>query len=215
MKFALLLVSYLIIETFVNATLLVVKWYFDKECETNQFMILVELASSLPVRITHSILNAGVIYIVMNAMKRKGHLIDFIDARLFLKKLTNKVFFGLLLSDVVISSPLAVSQVLKQKDSILSLVYYIFGFFLNWLFGFTPILILEDSALSITTTFVWCTHSAFSPQFFNTIFINNLLVYCGAPLIVIVPFLIIFQLITFYDIFGFSSASEVHLATED
>ena len=90
----------------------------------------------------------------------------------------------------------------------------LFVFLIHWIFGFSPILILEDPSLSIPSVFVWSVHCSFSTGNFANVFVCSLIVYTGAPLILLTQLIIIFQLITFYDIFGFSSASEVHLTTE-
>ena len=201
-------------QTLINSLYLVVKWTFNQETEKNHYFVLVELTTSFPVRVFHSLLNGIVIYVVMNAMKRKGHLLQFSDVFQFFKKLSKKVFFSLLISDVIISSPLSVTQALLRKDIGMTIIYYAFGFFLNWIFGFSPILILEDPSLSIPSVFVWSVHSAFSTHYFTNVLVCSSMVYLGGPLIFFTPLFIIFQLITFYDIFGFSSASEVHLSTE-
>ena len=126
-------------QTLINSLYLVVKWTLDPNSEKNHYFILVELTTSFPIRIFHSLLNGIVIYVVMKAMKRRGHILQFSDVFQFFKNISKKTFFSLLFSDIIISSPMSVAQVLFQKDLSMTVIYYAFVCFLNsldfWFFS--------------------------------------------------------------------------------
>ena len=212
-NFGKLIVTYFIVEVLLNSFFLIGKWLIDGRPNETNSQIAVDLTASFIVRALHALLINSVYFVVMNLIKRKGHDLHLNDAKLFIQSFKNRDFLALFLSDVLISSPYAVMQALLPNDPILSIIYYELGFFLNWLFGLVHILILEDNSIPITTVFVWCVHSTFSPQTFLSVLVCHLVVFATAPLILFTPVCIVFQIITFYEIFGFSSAAEVHLST--
>jgi hypothetical protein len=113
-------------------------------------------------------------------------------------------------TDIVLASPIAIAQALLATDVIWAAVYLVFGFLLNWLFGMVQVLLFEDSELSIGTCFVWSAAVSLSPSLFSVIFFSCLFVFLMTPLVVTTPFLIVFQLLTFFEAFGYSSPAEVH-----
>jgi len=54
-------------------------------------------------------------------------------------------------SDIILSSPITVAQTVFRKDIVLSLIYFVFAFFLNWLFGFAQILLIDDQNITKTS----------------------------------------------------------------
>ena len=89
---------------------------------------------------------------------------------------------------------------------------YVFGFFLNWLFGNAQFLLFEDPQLSIGYCFIWSAAASFSPKYFSVILISYLFVFFTSPLIITTPLLIVLQALTFFEVFGYSSPSEVQFS---
>lgn len=215
LKFAILLGGYLVCEILGNAALLIFQWTIDQETPKSNYLVLIQLTASFPARIFHSILNVIVLYILMNAIKRRGHAILLSEIMGILKIFSKKLFFSMVLSDIILSSPLTVAQTLIQKDLVLSLIYLVFAFFLNWLFGLAQILLIEDQNIPIITAHIWSASAAFQPSTFSSIALSSIAIFLGTPLIFLTPILLILQLLTFYEIFGYASPSEVHLTTEE
>ena len=215
MNFLILILAYLSLQTLGNAALLILRWYVENITETpNSYFVLIQLTADLPVRIFHSLLNMLVLHVLMKTVKRRGHVLclsDLIDVSCLLKP---KLILSMILSDILLSSPFAIAQVLFEKDVILALIYLAFGFFLNWIFGLAPILMMEDPNISILTAHIWSAHSSFHTSM-SSVFLCTLFIFILTPFVIFTPLNLILQLLTFYEIFGFYSASEVHFTIED
>ena len=214
-NFFLLILLYFVVETLGNAGLLIVRWYVEQVTETpNSYFVLIELTADLPVRILHSLLNMILLHVLMNTVKRRGHVLCLSDL-MDIQKFTNfKLVFSMIISDIMLSSPFAVAQALYKKDIILALIYLAFGFFMNWIFGLAPILMMEDQSISFLTAHIWSAHSSFQTSM-SSVFLCNFFIFVLTPFVIFTPLNLILQLLTFYEIFGFFSASEVHFTIDD
>lgn len=215
LKFFLLLAGYLFAEILGNAALLIFQWTVNQDSPKTNYQVLIQLTASLPVRIFHAILNMVILYVLMNAIKRKGHTILLSDLTAVLKIFSPKLFISMVFSDIVLSSPLTVAQTLVQKDIVLALIYLVFAFFLNWLFGLAQFLLIEDHNIPLITAHIWSASAALQPSTFSSVALSSIAVFAGTPLIFLTPILLVLQLLTFYEIFGYASPAEVHLATEE
>lgn len=214
LSFTILLLGYLVLQTLGNSALLYAKWSIDKDVPKNNFIVLVQITSSIPIRILHSLLNLAVLYIVMCAIKRRGHDLVLSDVLQLKDILSLKLVAVCVVYDIMLSSPLSIAQALFHKDLVLSLIYFAFGFFLNWLFGLAIFLIVEDQSLSSVTVFVWSASAALSGSTFLSIAATSLFSLFVTPFVILTPILLVLQVLTFYETFGFFSAAEVHLAAE-
>ena len=215
LNFLILILGYFIIETIGNAALLVLQWSFDKDSPKTNHLILVQITANWPIKIWRSLLNSFVLYIVLSAIKRKGNILNLTD--IFNLKLifTKKTLFLMFISDIILSSPLSISQALISSDIVWAIIYLIVGFILNWIFGMSQILLFEDFNLPISFYFIWSASVTFSSTYFSSIFFSYLFIFISTPLIITTPLLLVLQIITFFDIFGFSSPDEVHLTSKD
>lgn len=214
-KFVMLLVGYLLAEILGNSTILVFMWTIHQNPPKTNYHILIQLTTSIPVRVFHSILGMSVLYVLMNALKRRGHSIQLTDLTGIFKIFSKKLILAMVFSDIILSSPLTVAQTLVQKDLVLALIYFVFAFFLNWLFGLAQILLIEDQNISLVTAHIWSACAALQPSTFVSVALASFTIFIGTPFIFLTPVLLVLQLLTFYEIFGYASPAEVHLTTEE
>jgi hypothetical protein len=210
LNFFLLLAFYFIAETMGNAGLLVFHWTIDRDSPKSGYLSLVQLTANWPVRIWRSVLNICLLHVVLQSLKRRGNELDLSDIIGVRSVLTLRIFFSVFVSDVVLSSPLAIAQALMSSDLIWAAVYLVFGFLLNWLFGLAQILLFEDPNLSIVSCFVWSAAIALDPATFTLVFVSCAVVFVTTPLVVSTPFLLVLQILTFFEVFGYRTASEVY-----
>jgi hypothetical protein len=187
-----------------------VQWTIEKDAPRNGYAILVQLAANWPIRLWRSILNGCVLHVVLQGLKRRRNEIVVMDLMGIRNVMTWKIFVSLFISDVILASPMTIAQALFSTDSVWAVIYLIFGFLLNWLFGFAQVLLFEDPALTPMSCFVWSAAAALDPAVFVDVLISCLCVFLLAPLIVMTPFLFILQLLTFFDVFGYRSPAEIY-----
>ena len=214
LNFVALLLAYFTAQTIGNAGLLVFQWTLDKDTPRTSYLILVQLTANWPVRLWRSLLNTCVLNVVLQGLKRRGNEILLSDILGVRAIMSWKLFFSMFLTDMVLSSPLAISQALLSSDFVWAVIYMIFGFLLNWLFGMTQVLLFEDPSLSIGSCFVWSAAAALSPYAFSVILGSCLFIFVTMPFVVTTPFLLVLQLLTFFEVFGFSSPAEVHYTVD-
>jgi hypothetical protein len=154
-------------------------------------------------------LNTCLLNVVLQALKRRDNELSLSDITGTRSILTWKLFGSMLISDFLLTSPMAVAQVLLGSDLIWSFVYAISGFLLNWTFGLAQILLFEDPNLPLIFCFVWSAVTAFESSTFSGIFLSSLFVFFTMPLIVTAPFLLVLQLLTFFEVFGYRSPAEI------
>jgi hypothetical protein len=210
LNFFLLLAFYFLAETMGNACLLVLHWTIDKDSPKSGYLVLVQLTANWPVRIWRSVLNICLLHVVLQSLKRRGNELDLSDIIGIRSVLTLRIFVSVFVSDVVLSSPLAVAQALISSDLVWAIVYLIFGFLLNWLFGLAPILLFEDPNLSIVSCFVWSAAIALDPATCALVFVSCAVIFLATPLLVSTPFLLVLQVLTFFEVFGYKTAAEVY-----
>lgn len=209
MNFFILLVIYFIAETVGNAALLVFQWTLDKDSPKSSHLILVQLTANWPIRIWRSILNTCILNVVISCIKRRGNELLLSDITGVRRIMTWRIFLSMFLTDIILASPMAIAQALFSSDFVWALIYMIFGFILNWLFGNSQILLFEDPQLSFGSCLVWSAYTALSPNSFFVILISYLFVFLATPLIVTTPILLVLQMLTFFEVFGYSTPSEV------
>lgn len=214
LSFVALLLAYFTAQTIGNAGLLVLQWTIDKDSPRTSYLILVQLTANWPVRLWRALLNCCVLHVVLQALKRRGNELILSDVLGVRAIMSWKLLIAIFLTDMVLSSPLAISQALLYTDLVWAVIYMIFGFILNWLFGMTQILLFEDPSLSIGSCFVWSAAAALSPYAFSCVLMSCLFIFVTMPLVVTTPFLLVLQLLTFFEVFGFSSPVEVHYTVE-
>lgn len=212
MNFFILLLFYFVAEAIGNAGLLVFQWTLDKDSPISSYLILVQLTANWPIRIWRSILNTCVLNVVVSCMKTRGNEIVLSDIMGIRNIMTWRIFLSMFLTDIVLASPVAIAQVLLSSDLVWAVIYMFFGFFLNWLFGNAQILLFEDPQLSIGYCFIWSAATALSPNTFSVILISYLFVFFTSPLIITTPLLIVLQMLTFFDAFGYATPSEVQFS---
>lgn len=210
MNFFILLLVYFVAETVGNAGLLVFQWTLDKDSPKSSYLILVQLTANWPIRIWRSILNTIVLHVVISCVKRRGSELELSDIMGIRSIMTWRIFLSMFLTDIVLASPMAIAQALFSSDFVWAVIYMIFGFILNWLFGNAQILLFEDPQLSFGSCFIWSAYAALSPNSFSVILISYLFVFLATPLIITTPILLVLQILTFFEVFGYSSPSEVH-----
>jgi hypothetical protein len=213
MNFFLLLLLYFLAETIGNAGLLVLQWTLDKDSPRTSYLILVQLTANWPVRLWRSILNACVLNVVLQAMKRRSKELLLSDLLGIRTIISWKIFLSMFVTDIVLASPMAIAQALLSSDLVWALIYLIFGLLLNWLFGMAQILLFEDSSISIPSCFVWSAAMSLNPGCFSMILSSYLVIFFATPLVVTTPFLLVLQLLTFFEIFGYSSPAEVYFSS--
>ena len=213
-SFTLLLLLYFVAETVGNAGLLVFQWTLNKDAPRSSYLILVQLTANWPIRIWRSILNTCVLNVVLNAMKRRGNEILLSDIMGIRSIMTWRIFLSMFITDIVLASPMAIAQALLSSDLVWAVIYMIFGFLLNWIFGNAQILLFEDPNLSFGSCFVWSAAASLSPNSFSVILISYIFVFFTTPLIITTPVLLFLQMLTFFEIFGYSSPTEVHYTTQ-
>lgn len=209
MNFFILLLAYFFAETIGNAGLLVFQWTLDKDSPRSSYLVLVQLTANWPIRIWRSILNTCVLHVVLSCMKRRGNEIILSDVMGIRSIMTWRIFFSMFLTDIVLASPVAIAQALFSTDLVWAVIYMIFGFILNWLFGNAQILLFEDPHLSVWSCFIWSANAALSPKTFTPILISYTFVFFTTPFIITTPLLIVLQILTFFEVFGYSSPTEV------
>lgn len=208
LNFFLLLLIYFAAETIGNAGLLVFQWTLDKDSPHTSYLILVQLTANLPVRIWRALLNSCVLHVVLQALKRNGNELLLSDIIGIKDLISWKMFFAMFIADLVLASPMAIAQALFATDFVWAVVYMIFGFLLNWIFGMAQILLFEEHTLSIGSCFVWSASAALSPATFGPLLLSCVVVFFGAPLVITAPWLLVLQLLTFFEVFGDSSGVE-------
>ena len=197
-----------------NATILIAKCTLDPSQETHT--IIVQLTANLPCRILRSFLDMCVYYIMMCAIKRRNYAVDLMDAKVLLSPTFSLfTFFKNFLLTELLTFPITAAQALIACDTTLCVIYFILGFLLNLLFGMSPLLIIEDQSISTITSLIWSASTTINSQYKVSIFICTAINFLCSPLIFPSPFLIILQIITFYEAFGYSSPTEVHFTTTD
>jgi hypothetical protein len=112
------------------------------------------------------------------------------------------MFVAMFINDIVLASPVTIAQALLASDFVWSVIYFVFGFLLNWLFRFGQWLLLEDQSLSIMSCFVWSAATALNPATFSMVLVFCLLVFFVTPLIVTTPFVLVLQVLVFFELFG-------------
>ncbi|KAK8886708.1 hypothetical protein M9Y10_042175 [Tritrichomonas musculus] len=212
MNFFILLLAYFVAEAIGNAGLLVFQWTLDKDSPISSYLILVQLTANWPIRIWRSILNTCVLNVVICCMKSRGNELVLSDIMGIRNIMTWRIFLSMFLTDIILASPVAIAQALLSSDLVWAVIYMFFGFFLNWLFGNAQFLLFEDPQLSIGYCFIWSAAASFSPKYFSVILISYLFVFFTSPLIITTPLLIVLQALTFFEVFGYSSPSEVQFS---
>jgi hypothetical protein len=207
LPFVLLLVLYFVAETIGNAGLLVLQWMMDKDSPRTGYLILVQLTANWPVRLWRGILNTCVLHVVMQALKRPEGELWLSDIFGIRQVMTWKLFASMFISDILLASPIAIAQALLTSDLIWALIYGVLGFLLNWAFGLAQILLFEDPKLSIVSCFVWSAAMALDPSAFWNVCVSSLVTFFATPLIVTTPFLLVLQLLTFFEIFGYGAGA--------
>jgi hypothetical protein len=209
LRFALLLLFYFAAETLGSAALLLLQWVVDGDAPPSGALILVYLAANWPVRVWRSLLNACVLHAVLRALKRQPVELSLADVPGIRSVLTWKLFAGMVLSDLLLTSPVTVAQALLPFDRAWALVYAVLAFLLNWAFGFAQVLLFEDSSLSIVSSFVWSATVGLDRETAWPVFAAATAVFVAIPLVVAAPFLLVLQLLTFFEAFGFPSPEEI------
>jgi len=215
LNFFLLLLGYFAAETIGNAALLVFQWTIDKDSPKTNYLILVQLTANWPVRLWRSILNTGVIHVVLGALKRRGHVLQLSDLTSGTGLFSWRMLILMFVTDVVLSSSMSIAQALLSTDIVWAIVYMVSGFILNWLFGMAQVLLFEDPNLNIASYFIWSATAALTPSFFFSILSSCVCVFFLTPLIITTPVLLVLQMLTFFEVFGFSSPAEVHYTANE
>jgi hypothetical protein len=210
LPFFLLLLLYFIAETIGNAGLLIFQWTLDSEAPHSSQHILVQLTANWPAGIWRSLLNACLLNVVLKAMKRRGKELLLSDILGIRSLFGWKLFLSMFLTDVVLATPLAIAQALFSSDFVWAITYAVFGLVLNWLFGMAQILLFEDPSLSILSCFIWSAAMSFNPTYFSGILTSYIGIFITTPLVVTTPFLLVLQILLFFEVFGYASPSEVY-----
>jgi hypothetical protein len=213
--FMMLIMIYFVAETMGNAGLLLVQWAIDTDSPRDGRLLLVQLTASWPVRVWVSLLNSLVLYVVLQALKRRGNELSLSDIFGMRTVMSWKIFVSMFISDVILSSPLEIAQTLLESDLAWAAIYVLFGFVLNWLFGMTQVLIFEDPNLSIVSCFVWSAAMALDAATFCPVIIACAFIFVATPLVITAPVLIVLQLLTFFEVFGYRSPAEVYYAPHE
>jgi hypothetical protein len=212
--FITLIVIYFVAETMGNATLLLLQWAIDKDAPRDGHLLLVQLTASWPVRVWVSLLNGLVLYAVLQALKRRGNELSLSDIVGMRTVISWKICVAMFISDILLSSPLAIAQALLESDLRWAAIYVLIGFVLNWLFGMAQVLIFEDPNLSVLSCFVWSAAMALDTSTFCPVILTYAFVFVATPLLVTTPVLIVLQLLTFFELFGYRSPAEVYYAPQ-
>jgi hypothetical protein len=215
LRFVILLLVYFATHTVGNAGILVFQWTIEKNFTTSKRMVIFQLTASMPVRLLRALLNYCVLRICINSIKRRGYKLEFFDLKDIIKSLQFSTFAKILFASEILSSPLCKAQALLPIDKPLANVYFIAGFFLNWLFSMVPILIIEDNNVPLISCFIWSAAMALNGQYNGSNFLCTLITFVLSPLIIGTPVLIMLQLLNFFEAFGYSSPSEVQLTTTE
>lgn len=205
LNFLLLLLWYFVTETIGNAALLVVQWTLDKNTPRTSYLILVQLTANWPVRLWRALLNMCVLNVVLRGLKREDTQISLGDIAGVKSVISVKIVFSMFIADIVLASPMAIAQALISSDLLWSFVYLVFGFLLNWLFGMAPFLVFEDHKLGIWTCLGWSAAAALSPAAFSTVLASCLFVFFATPFVVTAPLVLVMQVLTFFQVFGFGT----------
>lgn len=215
LSFTILLLGYFIAGIVGNSVVLLIQWAIDANAPKSGFQILVILTASWPLTIWRSLLNICVMHVLISAMKRKGHKIFLSDLTGTLRILSIKLVLATIASDSILASPMEIAQTLFPTSFVWAIIYLVFGFLLNWVFSMAQILVYEDQSIPFLSSFIWSAAAALSPSSFASVAVANLAIFFGAPLIISTPFVMVLQFITFFEIFGYASAEEVHFSTQD
>jgi hypothetical protein len=210
LSFLLLILLYFTAETIGNAGLLMVQWTIEKDAPRNGYAVLVQLTANWPIRVWRSILNSCVLHVLLQGLKRRRNELALSDLLGIRNIMSWKLFVAMFVSDVILASPMTIAQALMSSDLVWAVVYLLFGFFLNWLFGFAQVLLFEDPSLSLMSCLVWSASAALDPSTFAPVLISCLSVFLTTPLIVTTPFLLVLQLLTFFEVFGYRSPAEIY-----
>jgi hypothetical protein len=181
----------------------------DRESPSDGSFVLVQLTANWPARVWRTALNTCLLNVVVQGLRRQENELSLGDIVRTRQILTWKLFVSMIISDVLLVSPMAIAQVLLGTDLFWAMVYAVIGFLLNWAFGLAQILVFEDPSLSIGACFVWSAAIAFDAGTFSVVLVSSLVVVFATPLIVTAPFLLVLQMLTFFEVFGYRSPAEV------
>jgi hypothetical protein len=212
--FMMLILIYLVAETMGNAGLLLLRWAIDKDAPRDGHLLLVQLTASWPVRVWVSLLNSLVLYAVLQALKRRGNELSLSDIFGMRTVMSWRIFVSMLISDIILCSPLEIAQTLLESDFAWAAIYVVIGFVLNWLFGMAQVLVFEDPNVSVVSCFVWSAAMALDTSTFCTVIVAYAFIFVATPLVVTAPLLIVLQLLTFFEVFGYRSPAEVYYAPQ-
>ena len=211
LSFFVLLFLYFVIQTVGNAGLLVLQWVFDKNVPEKSYLLLVQLTAKWPIRILRSFLNAVVTNTILLALKRKDNKIIISDILTIKSVLSIKFCCTMFINDILLASPISVAITVFTRDPLWGFIYLIFGFVLNWFFGFTQILLFENPNLTVLDYFVWSISSIMtSNNILMMVMITKLLELIASPLIITTPVLLVLEALSFYEVFGFATSAEVN-----
>lgn len=213
-RMALLLLAYFAIETVGNGVLLLLHKFLKKESRENDSNTLVILTASWPVKVLRAFLNLCVTHVIASALKRRSGEI-LLDDLFSIKHHTNmKVFFRFFVIDIILASPISIAHALLSSDVVWSVAYFVIGLLTNWVFGLSQMLIYEDRELSLVSALIWSASAAFNPTYFTMMIVTVAFIYVCNMIVVFSPMFLILWQIVFFEIFGFSSPSEVHFTNE-
>jgi hypothetical protein len=213
-SFITLILIYFVAQTMGNAGFLLLQWTIDKDAPRDGHLLLVQLTASWPVRVWASLLNSLVLYAVLQALKRRGNELSLSDILGMRTVMSWKICVSMFINDIILSSPLAIAQTLLESDLGWAAIYVLMGFLLNWLFGMAQVLIFEDPNLSVVSCFVWSAAMALDAATFCPVILAYAFIFVATPLVVTTPVLIVLQLLTFFEVFGYRSPAEVYCAPQ-
>ena len=203
-SYLILFTIYIIALMLGNASLLAIQWTLDKSFSHSPHQIVMQITANMPVNLWAGLINTIVIYTILAALKRPDHKIQFSDL-LSIKNVVSLNFVSsCLILHLILSSPLLISHALLLFNITWTIIYWLFGFFLNYLFALGQFLIIEDPSISLTSCLVWSVAASFSPETIVTIMLTHAVVFFLYPYLITVPFCIILQITTFYEVFGYS-----------
>ena len=211
-----LILFYLLAQIIGNAAVLVVLNSIKSESLLiGNRSVMITLTANLPCRIFRSLLDFCVYYVTMCAIKKRDYHLDLMDCKYAFTSFSFSHFFKIFLIDEINTFAVSAAQLLLTEDTTLCIIYFIIGFILNYLFSMSSLLIIEDSSLSTVKALIWSASTSLNSQYKKNIFLCTLILFLASPMIITVPFLIIFHVLSFYEAFGYSSPTEIHFTTTD
>ena len=213
-SFILLLLLYFIGEIIGNTIVLICLWTLNPSTPKTPTFIVIQLTSSWLAKLWRSILSTSIIYVILSAVKRRGHDIFLNDIFAIKNHLSFKFVLSIFVITFLLTSPIAIAQALFSVEFLWSLVYIIFGLLFNAIFGMAQILIIEDPSISLFSCFVWSASAALSPSTFTTVLLSYLIGFILTFFIITEPLALVLQMLTFFEVFGYSSPAEVHYTTQ-